>query len=169
MLLICFQIFFARVIDVTLGTLRTIQIVRGRKNTAAILAFFEVFIWFLVAKEALDNVNTSLLIPIFYSLGFAVGTYIGIRITTRFINSYVTANITTSRNNFKLIDHLRECGFGVSAVSLKNSIDKHPKDLLFVSINKRTINELVDLVKAVDPNAFIIWNDTKIVQNGLIK
>ncbi|MFI3261077.1 MAG: DUF5698 domain-containing protein [bacterium] len=169
MLLTCIQIFLARVVDVTLGTLRTIQIVRGKKKSAAIVAFFEVFIWFMIAKEALDNVDETLLVPIFYSLGFAVGTYIGVKLTSRFINSYVTAQITTKRNNEKLITALRDSGFGVSVVSLKNSRDQVKKDLLFISINKRTIDELTILVRKFDEHAFILFNETRIVQNGLIK
>lgn len=169
MLLMCAQIFFARVVDVTLGTLRTILIVRGRKNLAAFIAFFEVLIWFLVAKEALDNVDESLFIPVFYSLGFAVGTYLGIKITNKYINSFITANITTFRNNINLITELRNNGFGVSVVALKNEKDNIKKDLLMISFNKNSSKELIEIVKKHDESAFTVFNDIKYVQNGLIK
>ena len=44
MLLLCLKIFFARIIDVTLGTIRTVLVVRGRRFTPAFIAFFEVLI-----------------------------------------------------------------------------------------------------------------------------
>lgn len=51
MVLMCLKIFLARIIDVTLGTVRTVLVVRGRKNTAALIAFVEVLIWFLIARR----------------------------------------------------------------------------------------------------------------------
>lgn len=169
MLFMCFKIFFARVVDVTLGTLRTILIVRGKKNSAAIIAFFEVFIWFLIAKEALDNVDESYLVAIFYSLGFAVGTYIGIKITNKYIDSYLSAQVTVKKDSFSLIENLRKEGFGVSIVPLKNEKDSIKKDLLLVSINKKNAKELSSIVKKYDKKAFIVFNETKYIQNGLIK
>lgn len=169
MLFMCVQIFLARIVDVTLGTLRTILIVRGRKNSASVIAFFEVLIWFLVAKEALDNINESILIPICYSLGFSVGTYIGIKITNKYIDSYVNAHVTTTRDNMPLINNLRKNGFGVSVVSLKKTNDNVKKDLLLISINKKSIKQLTKIVKKHDKKAFIVLNDTKYIQNGIIK
>lgn len=45
-------VFFARVIDVTLGTLRIIFISRGKKYLAPLLGFVEVFIWIAVVAQA---------------------------------------------------------------------------------------------------------------------
>lgn len=169
MLLMCLQIFFARVVDVTFGTLRTIFIVRGKKYYASFIAFFEVLIWFLIAKEALDNINESILVPICYSGGFAVGTYIGINITNKYINSYVNVNIVTKIDNKKMINILREKGYAVSIIGLKEAKDFIKKDLLIITINRNYMSEVTNLVKSIDSNAFINFNDTKYVQNGLIK
>lgn len=169
MLFMCIQIFLARIVDVSLGTLRTILIVRGRKNSASVIAFFEVLIWFLIAKEALVNVSENFMVAIFYSLGFAVGTYIGIRLTNRFIDSFVSAQVTVKRGSNDLIKILREEGFGVSVVSLKNFHDDVKKDMLFIAINKKSIHELKNLVRKYDKNAFLIFNEIKYIQNGLIK
>ena len=76
MALLCLKIFFARLLDVTLGTFRTIILVKGKTLIAAFLAFAEILIWFLVAKEALVNTNNNFIIPIFYALGYTTGTVI---------------------------------------------------------------------------------------------
>ena len=56
---LCIKIFFARILDVSIGTVRTMIMVRGKMYITAILAFIEVFIWFLVAREALvTNINS---------------------------------------------------------------------------------------------------------------
>ena len=46
-------VFFARFIDVSLGTMRVYLSVKGKKTFAAMLAFVEALIWFLVVRTAL--------------------------------------------------------------------------------------------------------------------
>ena len=74
---LCIKVFLARIVDVSLGTFRTIITVKGKALYASIIGFFEVLIWFLVVKEALNTNETGILIGISYALGFAAGTYIG--------------------------------------------------------------------------------------------
>ena len=44
-------IFFGRIIDVTLGTLRIIFVSKGEKYKAPIIGFFEVFIWIVIISQ----------------------------------------------------------------------------------------------------------------------
>ena len=77
----CLKIFFARLIDVSLGTFRTINIVKGKDLIASIIGLIEITVWFLVVKEALNTDNNSIFIVLAYALGFSVGTYIGGKIS----------------------------------------------------------------------------------------
>lgn len=76
-LFLCIKIFLVRIIDVSLGTARTIIMVKGKSLVASLIGFVEVFVWFVIAREALNTTESSLLIAFSYSLGFATGTYIG--------------------------------------------------------------------------------------------
>ena len=75
--LLCIKIFFARILDVTLGTIRTIHTVKGRTLIAGLIAFVEVFIWFVVVREALNTELDSIWIVVSYSAGYATGTMLG--------------------------------------------------------------------------------------------
>lgn len=86
MFLLCLKIFFARILDVTLGTIKTVNIVNGNKIKSTIIAFFEVLIWFDIARTSLNTNIDSIIIPIVYSLGYATGTYIGMFINSRLRN-----------------------------------------------------------------------------------
>ena len=85
MILLCLKIFFTRIIDVSLGTFRTIVLIKGRNILAGIIGFFEVFVWFVIVQEAL-NTSTSIWVALFYSFGFAAGTIIGAYMTNHFIS-----------------------------------------------------------------------------------
>ena len=56
-----FLIVIARMLDVTLGTLRIIFVSRGNRLIAPILGFFEVLIWIVVIGQIMQNLTTPYL------------------------------------------------------------------------------------------------------------
>ena len=169
LILTCFKIFLARIVDVSLGTIRTVLVVKGKNITPAVVAFFEVLIWFVVAREALNTELDSILIPIFYSLGYATGTFIGTFITSRLVDGLIGVQVITKSTNSKMLKEMRDKGFGVSVVDLKKTNDNHKKDMLIIQLNKKKLKELTHVIRTNDPDAFVVINETKYVQNGLIK
>ena len=167
MLFVCLEIFLARIIDVSISTFRMMIMVRKKSIFTRILAFLEVFVWFIAARKALNTNIDSILIPIFYSLGYATGTYIGGCLSRKFIKNVNSIEVTTSRNNIKLINGLRSAGCAVSVIALKNNY-RDKKDLILVDVRSKNTNETIQLIKELDPKAFIVVKDTKIVHNGYI-
>ena len=168
MLFVCLEIFLARIIDVSISTFRMMIMVRKKSIFTPVLAFMEVFVWFIAARKALNTNIESILIPICYSLGYATGTYIGGCLSRKFIKNVNSIEVTTSRNNTKLINSLRSEGYAVSVISLKNNY-REKKDLLIIDVKSKNTQETVKLIKEIDPKAFIVVRDTKIVHNGYIK
>lgn len=166
MLLLCIKIFFARIFDVTLGTTRTMFTVKGKRLIASLIGFFEVLIWFLVVREALNTESKSIFVAISYALGFATGTYIGGVISSLVIAGKITVQVFTE--NMELVNLLREKGYGVTSVDCKgyNTESKH---MLYISINKKQEKKLRKLIEENDKNAFIVENDTNYVENGYFK
>ena len=75
-------VFFARVVDVTLGTLRIIFTSRGKKVLAPLLGFVEVFIWVSVIAQITRGAN-NIVAYLAYAAGFATGNYIGMLIENK--------------------------------------------------------------------------------------
>ena len=168
MLFVCLEIFLARILDVSISTFRTMIMVRKKSIFTPLLAFLEVFIWFMAARRALNTDIDSILIPISYSLGYATGTYIGGCLSRKFIKNINSIEITSKRNNTKLINALRREGYAVSVISLKNNY-REKQDLLIVDVKSKNTQEAIKLVKELDPKAFIVVKDTKVVHNGYIR
>lgn len=170
LLYICIKIFLARIVDVSLGTIRTVLVVKGKNITPAIVAFFEVLIWFYAAREALSTNIDSVLIPIFYSGGYAAGTYIGTFISNRFVEGLIGVQvITESSLEPKMLKEIRKSGFGASVIDLKNTHEKPKKDMLIIHLNKSKLKKLTKIIRKNDPDAFVVINENKYIQNGLIK
>ena len=166
--LLCIKIFFARILDVTLGTIRTIHTVKGRTLVAGLIAFVEVFIWFVVVREALNTELDSIWIVVSYSAGYATGTMLGTLVSKTFINSIISVEVITSKGTIENINLIREKGYGVSVLETVNSISDK-KQMLFITLNSRNLKDLKHILYQIDSKAFIVVNESKIVQNGYIK
>jgi len=168
-LLTCLKIFAARIIDVSLGTIRTVFFVKGKTIEPFIIAFIEVLIWYTVAREALNTAGNTILIGISYAAGYAVGTLIGSKLSKVLVKGVVGVQIVVKDDSTTLINKLRKKGFAVSVIELKNDYEGKNKDMLYIQVNNRKLKELTTMVKNYDENAFIVVNETKLVQNGFIK
>ncbi|MGM9834950.1 MAG: DUF5698 domain-containing protein [Bacilli bacterium] len=163
--LMCIKIFFARILDVSLGTIRTAVSMKGKTISSALIAFVEVTIWFLVAKEALNTTGINFFIVISYSAGYAVGTMIGTYISKTFLRGLIRIEVITSKATDDNIDLIKSNGYGVSIIELKNT----NQDLLLIETKNKEVKKVRELINSFDKNAFIVINDTRVIYNGFIK
>jgi len=168
-LLTCLKIFAARIIDVSLGTLRTVFVVKGKSIEPFVIAFIEVLIWFVIAREALNTEGNMLLIGISYAGGYATGTLIGSKLSKWLVKGVVGVQVVLKDDSEKLIEKLRDKGYAVSIIELKNDYEGKNKDMLYIGIHSNKLKELTNIIKEYDESAFIVVNETKLAQNGLIK
>lgn len=162
--LLCLKIFFARLIDVSLGTFRTINTVKGKDLIASLIGIVEITVWFLVVKEALNTDNNSFWIVFSYAMGFSVGTYIGGKISKIFIKSNLEVEVILSKKDDTIIDKIREKGYGVTTIEVHGG--KEEKYMLYIQIKGNSLEKLKKLIKRLDERAFIVINETKYVENG---
>ncbi len=139
--------------------------VKGKIYITTILAFFEVLIWFIVAREALVTEMNCIFIPLAYSLGYATGTFIGTYISNNYIRGVISVEIIANKNQNNLIKKIKENKFAVSVIDLKDN----KNGLILCKINNKRQQELLDIVNKFDSSAFIVVNETKFVHNGFIK
>ena len=160
----CIKIFCARLIDVSLGTFRTINTVKGKDLVASLIGLIEITVWFLIVKEALNTNNNSIWIVIAYALGFSVGTYIGGKISKKFIKSNLEVQVILSSKDNNIVDKIRKEGYGVTTIVVSGS--KNEKYMLYIQIKNQSLEHLKEIIKKLDKQAFMVVNETKYVENG---
>ena len=163
-IILCLEIFLARILDVSIGVIRTVELVKDNTNKAVILAFFEVLIWFLVAREALTTTDLNIFVAIFYSLGYAVGTLIGSYLSRRLIKGTVGVQVISSSLKNNDIQEIKKNGFGVSSLNIDNN-----KKMLIIEVDKNRLKDLMSLINKIDNKSFITVSDTRLVSNGFVK
>ena len=168
---VCIIVVLGRIVDMALATIRTVFTVKNKPQIAAPIGFIEAFFWFLIVKAALDYVIQNpfvdtLLLAIAYSLGFALGTFIGGLLTKKFVKSQIQVQVVTSKKDDKLVNELKEKGFGQTVISAMGANNKTERYMIFIETDSNKLKELKSIVDTLDKNAFISVNESKNVFNG---
>ena len=113
--------------------------------------------------------NPSIYIAISYALGFSVGTFVGSSLARKFIIGKIMIQVYSNLEDNSLIDAIRENGYGITVLSYKGIDESKDGKLLNISVNKKEQKSLKRLINKYDPDAFIVINETKYVENGYFK
>lgn len=169
LLLSCLKVFICRILDVTLGSIKTVLVVREKAPLAACFGFFEVFIWYIVVKDAMSSTDAVLPVAVSYALGYATGTYVGGSLAKSLIGGKVTTHVVTSDRNPALASVLRSAGFGITVLDVEESEFGAEKNLILAEFDKKDLNRFEKMVKDIDPGAFLIIQETKSTLGGYYK
>lgn len=156
-------VFFARIMDVSIGTLRTILLVRGYRKIAAVLGFFEVLIYLIVLGKVVGNINQPVLI-IAYCLGYASGNFVGSKIEERISIGRLSAQVILKDQNPEMIEKLRQAGFGVTIIEGEGKEGK--SYLLYVIIERKKVNAMFEIIDKCDCAAFVTTTDVRSSYGG---
>ncbi|WP_462318639.1 DUF2179 domain-containing protein [Marinilabilia sp.] len=157
-------IFFARVADVSIGTIRIVFISKGLKILAPVLGFFEILIWLLAMTKVFENLDNWLYF-IAYSAGFAAGNYIGLLIEEKLALGYVNLQIITQNSGNELAQQLSDRGFGVT---WHDAFGSRGKVTVIYCVSKRSnFEKATDVIKKYNPKAFYTIEDVRYANQGV--
>src|SRR3954471_22041718 len=141
-------IFSLRILDVPVGTLRVMYMVRGERRKAVPLAFFESLVWiFAISRimKAVDNPVNMLA----FAAGFAAGTMVGMTLERWIASGHVLVRVISGKADAGgLAEALRAAGFGVTVLTGEGR--RGEQEILFVVALRRRARELLDLVRRQD-------------------
>jgi uncharacterized protein YebE (UPF0316 family) len=151
-------IFFARIVDVSMGTLRVILLVKGQRKIAALLGFFEVMIYLIVLGKVVGNIDKPFLI-IVYCLGYASGNYVGSKIEEKLSIGRLLVQIIVKEIKCGIVDALRDAGFGVTIFEGEGMDGS--SYMLNVITERKKVNELKEIINKLDCGAFLTTMDVR--------
>ena len=165
LLLLCFNIFVVKILEVSLNTIVTILTIKNKKIIATILGFINVMIWFIIIKEALSSNNNSLWLALSFASGHAIGTFLGTILSDKLINYKILMQVIVDEEYDDKIDEIRRNGYAISKISCTGK-NNSKKIMLFIELDSKKSSKLQEIIKNIDNNAFIIINETRHVING---
>lgn len=159
-------IFFARVIDVSLGVLRLLLLTRGFAVPAAAIGFVEVSIFVVALGTVVAGGLTDFMKVLAYSGGFAIGNLVGMRIEEFMAVGYAVVQMfPDEEQSHKLVTILRENNYGVTSIPGEGKCG--PREILVVTINRKNLCDIIEIMKEVDPNIFFNTSDIRSIHGGV--
>lgn len=162
-------IFCAKIVEVTISTIRLVYINKGERVKGSILAFIEIMIWLIVVSSVLNNITEDPIKVFIYAAAFSLGNYIGITIESKIAVGLASIQVVVSKETGEILaEVLRDESYGVTIIDGKGK-DDSKKILLFIQLKRKKIPEAVKIIKQTAPQAYITVNDIKSMVGGYIK
>jgi uncharacterized protein YebE (UPF0316 family) len=159
-------IFFARILDQSIGTMRLIFLSKGMKYIAPFLGFFEVIIWLLAIGQIMQHLD-NWLCYIAYGAGFAMGNFIGITLEERLSIGTSIIRVILSSQSPELIAALKLHNFGLTILDADGA--KGKVKIIFSIIRRKEIPIFLNTLHEYHPTAFYTIEDVKAAKEGVFK
>ena len=153
-------IFLARILDVTLDTLRILFVSRGRRNIAPLLGFLQVMVWLLAIRQIFLNLSSPFCF-IAYALGFAVGTWIGMLIEEKLAIGVQVVRMITRDEASQLIGFLRKKNCRVTAVKGQGATGE--VSIIYTVVKRQDAEKVIRIVRRFNPKAFYTIEDIRAI------
>lgn len=156
-LMTALMIAVARIGDVSLGVLRQRMILNERRALAWIIGFTEAMVWvFAVSKVVTDLDN--LVYAVFYSLGFATGTFVGVTIERKIAIGEQVVRVFTHHGR-KMARVLRAEGYRVTEIEGMGR--DGPLQILFIQLTRKRARDLTGRCRELDDQCYYILDDIR--------
>lgn len=158
-------IFIAKVIEVSLTTLRMVFLSKGEKIYASSIGLVEIIIWLQVASVVLQDINEHPAKMVMYALGFSVGSYVGLLIEERIGLGYSNVQVITSKyEGVELAEALRELGHAVTTINGKGRDSE--RLILSTYVKRKKQDEIINCVKRLNINGVVTVSETQKIDGG---
>jgi uncharacterized protein YebE (UPF0316 family) len=155
------MIFMARILDVSLGTIRIIFIGRNLRYIAPFIGFFEVMIWLLAVRQIMQGDHLNVVCFMAYAAGFASGTFVGMYLENILSIGRVLIRVITKGDPVELENLLRSEGFGLTSVEAQGTTG--PVTMVFSIVERHDATRIISLIEQFDPKAFFTIEDVRFV------
>lgn len=159
-------IFVLRLIDVAMGTIRTVYIFMGKKLLSTVIAFVEVTIFIFAVSSVVSNVKEKWYLMLAYSGGFAAGTLIGIVLENLFAVGYSQVRVISKDKGQEIAQNLWDNHFGATIVHGKGRDGE--VDMIFSVVPRKQLKLCQKVIDEVDDTSFITVSDSRYFVGGFV-
>jgi uncharacterized protein YebE (UPF0316 family) len=145
-------IFFARIGDVSISTVRTMMMVNGSRVGSALLGACEATIWVLAVGGVLKYLPDPWAV-VGYAAGYGTGIFVGVSIEDRLAMGFRLVRVISTSRDLDVAGALRQHGYGVTRF---DGVGRDgPVTESFIVIRRKSLRQLRRLVSRIAPDAFV--------------
>ena len=165
-ILVCLVVCAAKIVEITIQSLKTCMMVKGQRLKAAGLGLLEITIWGLVISTVITTLGDNLLLLLFYAVGYATGLFLGSTIEGKIaLGTSSLELIAGEESTAKIIDYLAEQGRGYTVFEGHGSKDK--MNMIFIVLPRREAGKLLrDIRRICDNKVFVVASEVSKYAGG---
>lgn len=165
-ILVCLLVCAAKIVEITIQSLKTCMMVKGQRLKAAGLGFIECTIWGLVISTLIGTLGNDLLLLAFYCVGYATGLFLGSTIENKI--ALGTSNlelIASDESTEKITAYLKDRGMGYTVFAGQGSKDK--MNMIFIVLPRKETPKTLKEIRAVCENkVFVVASEVSKYAGG---
>lgn len=165
-LAVCLIVCCAKIVEISIQSLKTCMMVKGQRLKAAGLGFVECMIWGLVISTIISTLGDNYLLLVFYCFGYAVGLFLGSTIESKIAIGTSNLELIANDESTELITaYLKEKNMGYTVLEGRGSKDK--MNMIFIVLaRKETPKVLRDIRKVCDNKVFVVASEVSKYAGG---
>lgn len=158
-------IFGLRVIGNMLTTLRLVMNARSKLTPAFFIAILESLLFALALGVVVANLNS---IPnlVAYSVGFATGGYLAMRLEEHLMPYFIEVNAISVRDGHLIAEAIREQGMGATEHDAHGA--RGDVSVVQTIIERRQLKRCLATIYHIDPNAFVSTTGLRGTEHGFL-
>lgn len=162
-------IFFGKIFEVSIATLRIVLINRGERIVGSCVALVEVAIWLAVTGTVLNGFQSDFLKVIVFVFAFGIGNFIGSWLDEilAFGLSSIQVVVRDQESANVLTNVLRENGFGVTTMEAQGKEDA--RYMLMMMLKRKSAKEALAIIEQNCGNALVTQSDIKAQKGGYMR
>lgn len=165
-IVVCFIVCAAKIVEITIQSLKTCMMVKGQRLKAAGLGFVECTIWGLVISTIIGTLGDNIFLLLFYCVGYATGLFLGSTIESKI--ALGTSNLELIANDDstdKITAYLKENNRGYTVFNGYGSTDK--MNMIFIVLPRReTPKTLKEIRRICDNKVFVVASEVSKYAGG---
>ena len=163
---VCFIVCAAKIIEISIQSLKTCMMVKGQRLKAAGLGFIECLIWGLVISTIISTLGDNLFLLLFYCVGYATGLFLGSTIENKIALGTSSLELIANEKNTVLItNYLKDQNKGFTVFEGRGSTDK--MNMIFIVLSrKETPKMLKEIRKLCDNKVFVVASEVSKYAGG---
>ena len=156
----------AKIIEISIQSLKTCMMVKGQRLKAAGLGFVECVIWGLAISTIIGTLGNDLFLLLFYCVGYATGLFLGSTIEGKIALGTSNLELIASEDSTKKITaYLKENNRGYTVFEGHGSIDK--MNMIFVVLSRREMPRVLkEIRKTCDNKVFVVASEVSKYAGG---
>ena len=163
---VCLLVCAAKIVEITIQSLKTCMMVKGQRLKAAGLGLIECAIWGLVISTIIGTLGDNLFLLLFYCIGYAAGLFLGSTIEGKI--ALGTSNlelIANDESTEKITEYLKEHNKGFTVLAGHGSHDK--MNMIFIVLPRREAAKTVKNIRSIcNNNVFVAVSEVSKYAGG---